>query len=240
MILFCINGAASPAEPRRAGERCRSRTGRAAPSPARRGNTAGLRGAPRLLLPPTGTGLPDPRQPGGQASLLAGGRRRRPKARPAPGLVAEGRGRVCPPVRTVPNAHGGWGRPSPPRPGGAAPRGLRGRGGLGQGQGRGGGPAAKPAPAHTHAPGAAPAASRSSCKAPFFFLRCFGLGVALSFGAGFRVFFVYLFLAFKFFWQQVPAGGPAPAQGRRDPPQHSGRGPCPPAGRPCLWHRGAV
>lgn len=46
MILFCINGEGRRAEPRRAGEPCRSRTGRAAPGPARCANTARMRGAP--------------------------------------------------------------------------------------------------------------------------------------------------------------------------------------------------
>lgn len=64
MILFCINGEASPAQPRRATERCRSPTGRAAPAPPPHKLRGAARGAAPAPPPAhSGTAPPAPGPP---------------------------------------------------------------------------------------------------------------------------------------------------------------------------------
>lgn len=62
MILFRINGEASPAQPRRAAERCRSPTGRAAPGPTAAQTPRGA--APAPPPPHSGTAPHAPGRPG--------------------------------------------------------------------------------------------------------------------------------------------------------------------------------
>lgn len=218
MILFCINGEARRGEPRRAAERCRSRTGRAARGPARRGSTAGLRGEPRLLLPvpPRPSGA---RRPNGVAGVggrrldrLRGWLRRRAES----GARRGGRSQT-------PAAAEGWG---------TAEAGTQLRGRL----------LRTHTHTHTRAPGAGPAASRAPASA-FFLPPSICSGARVEFGGrlgewgGFRglgsFFLVLIVLATS------ASLGPGPGTEGGPPPSPAAAAP---AARPagCPWRGGAV
>lgn len=80
MILFCINGEASLAQPRRAAERCRGPDGRAAPAPAPQKLRHPRTAAP-LRMPPAFPGRGEEEEEGTEGSF--------------PGAGGGGRGRLC-------------------------------------------------------------------------------------------------------------------------------------------------